>query len=253
MINRLRVSAPVVLLCAFLLPALSGCRWSSVGPVILTDVVTDIAGTAVLPTETPDIESELDEIDRLLERTIPGNIAYNVPSSMQLDETTDIQLLLSPSLTDTELEEMISSDDSVRTASVEITPQMQAELWVDDPDAFDIHPYHADARQLISSQEPTEWKWAITARKGGLQTLHLTLHRLVRYDDRDHWRKVQEYKADLAVRVTFGKWLANLDWKFLVVTAVAILGVPIAVWRVLAKYAASLRAWLARRGKDEGH
>lgn len=202
---------------------------------------------------TPDLQSVLEEIDRELERTIPGSIAHNVPSSMQLDETTDIQLLLSPSLVAGELEEMISAEGPVRTAAVEITPEMQAELWVDDPDAFEIHPYHADARQLVGNQEPTEWKWAITARKGGVQTLHLTLHRLVRYDGRDHWRKVQEYTADLEVHVTFGKWLARLDWKFLVGTAIAILGVPIAVWRVLSQHAGSFRAWLARHRKEEGH
>jgi hypothetical protein len=130
---------------------------------------------------------------------------------------------------------------------------MQAELWADDPDAFEIHPYHADARQLVSSQEPTEWKWAITAKKGGLQTLNLTLHRLVKYDDEDHWRKVQEYESALEVRVTFGKWLARLDWKFLVVTAIAILGLPIAVWRVLGQHFSSVRARLVRRRKPEEH
>jgi hypothetical protein len=135
---------------------------------------------------------------------------------------------------------------------VEITPEMQAELWADDPDAFDIHPYHADARQLVSNQEPTEWKWAITARKGGLQTLNLTLHRVVKYDGKDHWRKLQEYETTIQVKVTFRKWLAGLDWKFLVATAIAVLGLPVAVWKVLDQRLGHLRGWLAnRRGREE--
>jgi hypothetical protein len=80
--------------------------------------------TPVVSAEPPSVQSQIEEIDRLLERSVPGNIAHNVPTSMHLDQTIDIQLLLSPSLAAVELEQKIAGSDPVRTASVEITPEM---------------------------------------------------------------------------------------------------------------------------------
>jgi hypothetical protein len=75
---------------------------------------------------------------------------------------------------------------------------------------------------------------------------------VVRYEGEDHWRKLQEYEAAIEVRVTFGQWLASLDWKFLVATIFAILGLPVAVWKVLGQRLGPLWGRLAHRhGREE--
>ncbi len=168
------------------------------------------------PSQPSQPQSELEEIDKLLAQTMPANIAYNTPRSMLLDETREVQLLLSPSLSKEALSQRVTPSGQVVSAGINVTSRMQAELKPEDPEAFAIQPLHADAVQLVSNAEPTEWKWSISARKEGQHQLHLTLYRLVEYDGKEYWRKVKEYEDTLQVDVTLGQRLSRLDWYWVV-------------------------------------
>ena len=82
---------------------------------------------------------------------------------MNLEDTTTIQLLISPTLTKDQLEEEITAaeNQAVISSAVSITPRMKAELKSADPEAFNIQPLHDSAEQLISTGEPTEWEWLV--------------------------------------------------------------------------------------------
>jgi hypothetical protein len=173
--------------------------------------------------------SALDQVDAQLRQMMAGSLAYNAPSSMQLDEARTIQLLMSPSLSPDQLATQLSESGTVITATVNVTPRMRAELRSADPQAFVIQALHADAEQLLSTTEPTEWRWTITARKDGLQDLTLTVYRLVEYNGKDYWREVS-YKHDIQVQVTILQRLQQLNWEWLVGLAATGLLIP-AIWR----------------------
>jgi hypothetical protein len=184
-------------------------------------------------------KADFDQIDGLLKQTALGTIAYNKPDAMLLDETRQIQLLLSPVLSGEELGARVTPGGQVVTAAVRITSRMQAELKAEDPDAFDIQPLHADPVQLVAEDEPTEWKWSVTAQEEGQHRLHLTLHRLVEFDGKEYWRKVKEYEDPIVVDVTLGQRLARFDWYWAVGLVVAGLAFPAVWW------------WLDRRKKSK--
>lgn len=180
----------------------------------------------------------LEQIDTLLQDTFSGNLAYNAPQEMRLDETRNIQLLISPVLTSDELEQLITETDPVVSAAVSLTPRMKAELRSASPGSFDILALHDNPEQLLTNVEPTEWNWTVTAREQGQHSLVLTVYRLVEYDNQEYWRQLS-YTNNIEVKVTLGQRLMAFDWYWLAGIVLAGLLIP-AVWR-----------WLDRSKKGE--
>ena len=121
------------------------------------------APAAPSPTPPPD---PFKTIDSQMQSAMSGSIAHNAPSSMHLEDTVVIQVLVSPSISPEELQSRITESGPVVTAGLTITPKMKAELIPADPDAFHIQAVHDNAVQLLTSTEPTEWKWLVTAING---------------------------------------------------------------------------------------
>ncbi|HVN53662.1 MAG TPA: hypothetical protein VMT46_04975 [Anaerolineaceae bacterium] len=181
---------------------------------------------AAAATENP-IVGQLKEIDQLLE-TIQGNLAFNAPSAMNLEDTTTIHLLISPTLTKEELAKEINAaeNQAVITSAVNITPRMKAELKSADPEAFNIQPLHDSPEQLLSTGEPTEWKWLVQAKKEGKQDMTLSVYRLVEFEGKEYWRE-KSYEKNIEVKVTLIGLIRRFDWKWLVGLAVTGIAVPL--------------------------
>jgi hypothetical protein len=139
------------------------------------------------------------------------------------------------------LKEQISEPGDVQTsANVEITPQMKAELISADPDALAITPLHDDPIQVISGTQTTKWSWFVTAKKEGTQKLSLVIYRLVKYENKEDWRVVETYKADINIKVTLLNRLRALGWEWIVGPIIALLAI------------AAFRRWYGQR-KPEGN
>lgn len=169
--------------------------------------------------ETPlaSIEETLAEIDAQLSSTMLGNIAHSAPSNMQVDETAEVTLLVSPLLSSEELASEITAGGEIRTAAINITPWMHAELISPDPDAFSIRPLHGNAEQPLSTVEPTEWTWLVTAEEEGERRLLLIVSRLVQVEGRESWRQVEEYRYPIEVGITLGTRIKQVTaglWDF---------------------------------------
>lgn len=171
----------------------------------------------IIETPLASIEETLAEIDAQLSNTLLGNIAHSAPSNMQVDQTAEVTLLISPLLSPEELASEITADGEIKTAAINITPWMHAELISPDPDAFSIRPLHGNAEQPLSTIEPTEWTWLVTAEEEGGRRLILTISRLVQVEGRESWRQVEEYRYPIEVNITLGTRLKHVTaglWDF---------------------------------------
>jgi hypothetical protein len=171
----------------------------------------------IVETPAASIEEALAEIDAQLSDTLLGNIAHSAPSNMQVDETAEVTLLVSPILTSEELASEITDGGEIRTAAINITPWMHAELISPDPDAFSIRPLHGNAEQPLSNVEPTKWTWLVTAEEEGERRLILTVSRLVQVEGRESWRQVEEYRYPIEVDITLGTRIKQVTaglWDF---------------------------------------
>jgi hypothetical protein len=181
---------------------------------------TGCAGQAVQP----------DPVDVVLAASVEeGAVAYNAPETMRLNETVEIQVLLSKTIPGDELEQLLSaggiyfSDDEV-----EIADRMKATLQSEDEDAFDIRPLHSNDSQLVGSGR-TQWQWSVTARKPRAQKLTLVLERLVRFEEQGEWRFVDSYTRDIVISVTPIEWFVLGGWIW-VVLGVVLTGSAIGIW-----------------------
>jgi len=219
--------------------------WTIAGLVVLTLILAGCAPGATQPSVQP--TTEFTQVDNLIANALQGNMAYTTPTSMALDETQTIQLLISPSLSVEELEKQIqatSTANPVEGAQIKISPRMRAELTVGDPDSFIIQALHADPEQLISNLEPTEWKWLIQAKKEGRHVLTLTVYRLVEYQGKEYWR-AKSYQRDIHVNVTLPALLSRFDWKWLFGLIVPAVLVPL-FWRWVDQRSKASKASKAR-------
>ncbi len=201
----------------------------------------------------------LSEIDKQFETAIKANIAFNKPTQMKRDETTNVELILSPSWSEADLAtrivkrggfvtstaepgKLVAPDGqtvTVETSEVEITPRMKAVLISVDPDAFILEKVHDSAEQIISSVDPTIWRWAVTAKKEGTQTLEMVIYRLIKYEGKEYWHEVQTYKTNIVVEVTPLQKIETWDWKW--IASALLIPLVVAAW-----------GWLRNKKKKAG-
>jgi len=199
---------------------------------------------------TLSLDEELELVQAELNKSLKGKFTYAAPSSMRLNESLPIELLLNPSLSAEELGTQIVESSGLVTSTadpgvllttggdevkvvaneVDITPLMKAVLIAGDPQAFDIQPLHENEIQLVGKNTTTKWQWLVTPRKAGTQKIILVMYRQVNVDNREYWPSVETYRADIDVNVTFVQRLLMLDWKWIAGILASALLIP-AFWR----------------------
>ena len=220
-LQRLLITAILVLFSV-----LSAC-----GPAATVTSAPAPTSAVAVPTSGPlTVQEQLAQIDQVLSQSMKSSFAYNSPSSMKLDETATIELLLNPSVTTEQLESQITESGTVNSGTLNISPRMKAQLIAQNPEAFSIRSIPEDPIQLISGTDTTRWEWLVTARKSGTQTLTLIIYRLVQYEGQDYWREVETYKADIIVNVTIAQLIGSLDWKWILGILLSAIAIP-AFWR----------------------
>ena len=190
--------------------------------------------TAVIPDSTMALQSAFAQVDKQFEDVLKGNIAFNKPSQMRINETVSVQLILNPSVPESTLVSQIATQNglvtstanpgdfinpngekvSVGSGKIDITQRMRAVLLSPDPQAFVINQTNDNEEQAVGLTSTTTWRWFVTAKKKGPQTLNLIIYQLVNVDKKDFWHEVQTYQADIKVEVTAADWLESLDWKW---------------------------------------
>lgn len=129
-----------------------------------------------------------------------GNIAFNVPDELNLDDTAIIQLKLGLDTTIDQLSVMITSSGKKEGAHIEVSDRMEANLKGSN---FTITPVTPEI-QAINKAGITEWKWEIRPKSEGKQHLHLVVSMRFKVDGESVERAVQTFDKEIEIEVT--KW-----------------------------------------------
>lgn len=154
-----------------------------------------------------------------------ANIAFNSPQRMNLNETAQIQLLLSLQQPIDELRNAITAAGEREGATVRVSNRMEARL--SGPN-FQITAITTE-EQAIGSIDTVEWKWEIKPTVSGRHNLHLTLTALFTVDGAASRRAVRTFDKTIEVDVTAGQWASDFfgkNWQWLW----AAIFLPIAGW-----------------------
>ena len=254
-IAAVRTSAVATVIAQFTVTAAAFTPTASLLTETATGTLATTTHTATLPglpiqghiPIDPAFTAALKEVDQQFQESLRSNIAYNAPKTMKLDETITIELLLNPSLSQEQLATQLVERSDLLTSTMEpgqllteqggeveivtgrvtITDRMKAVLKSQKLGAFEIQELHDSAEQPISSVNTSKWRWSVTSKEQGEQTLELILYRLIKYDDNEYWYEVEAYRADISVKVTVSQWLASLDWKWFLGILVTALLIPL--------------------------
>lgn len=157
-----------------------------------TDVVP-----APLPKPTVPVATSTALVDEIVGQLQLGNIAFNTPIALNIEDTVTIHLAISQSAAVPELKKLISENGAVEGAQVLISNDMEAHL---SGAGFKITPVTQE-RQAVSSNL-TEWKWDITPTAEGHQQLHLSLDAIITVHDASLHRTIRTFDKPIEVQVT---------------------------------------------------
>ena len=127
-----------------------------------------------------------------------ANIAFNSPSTIKLDETAQLQLLLSLQKSIEELSRAIVEAGAREGAKVKVSNRMEARL---SGPTFQITAITTE-EQAIGSVDTIEWKWEIKPTVAGRHNLHLTLTALINVDGAATRSSVRTFNRTIEVEVT---------------------------------------------------
>jgi hypothetical protein len=162
---------------------------------------TPNATPGVTPSPSPEVP--VPEIDRILKRLDWGNIAFNMPDSMSLEEAKKVELLLGASHPPEELKKQIegkSIEGNIKIEKIQISEQMEAQLTGDGFNITRVTP----ERRAVSKAGITEWKWDVRAVQPGKLRLHLILNALV---------KIEGLEQPYTIRTFDKEYFVDVPWR----------------------------------------
>ncbi len=173
------------------------------------------------------------DVDRLLKQMDFGALAFNAPDELNIEDSCEIQLLLSLSETVEALKRDIVAVGRKMGATVRVTDKMEAHLV---GDMFQITPITPEI-QAVSRAQRTEWRWEVRPKQRGRHRLHLTLNAFVEVDGSSTPHTVRTFSKLIEVDVTPAQSVrrfveTNWQWVW------AAILVPLGGW-----------AWKARKRK----
>ncbi len=173
-------------------------------------------------------------VDRLLDKMEFGAIAFNAPSNININDSPQIQLLLSLAETVEKLKQSIVEEGEKVGATIRVSDRMEARLT---GYMFQITAITPEI-QAVSKSLETEWKWEIHPKKEGKHSLHLTLTALLEIDGHSTPRAIRTFDKKIEVTVTKTQKFINFfknNWQWLW----AAIFVPIVGWLWKRKKAAN--------------
>ena len=164
--------------------------------------------------QTAQVPQDRSPIDRILDRLAYGNVAFNAPEAINIQETAIIQLALSVDLTLDELKRKIEAAGVKQGWRIRISDRMEARLT---GPSFAITAITPEV-QAVSHSDLTEWKWEVKPSRSGRHNLHLTLSALLDVNGQSTPRSIRTFGKTIEVEVTWYQEVSSFvgtNWQWL--------------------------------------
>ncbi len=152
-----------------------------------------------LPPPTPN------SVDSLLDKMEFATIAFNAPAIINIDDSPQIQLILSLSEAVDEIKQSIIEEGERIGATIRVSDRIEARL---SGYMFQITAITPET-QAVSKSQRTEWKWEIYPKEEGQHKLHLTLTALLEIDGYSTPRSIRTFSKIIDVNVMATQKIGN--------------------------------------------
>lgn len=137
-------------------------------------------------------------VDMLLNNLKFGSIAFNVPANVNIEDSFQIQLILSLAADSEKLKLSIIEEGEKEGATVKVSNRMEARLTGAKFQIATITP----EIQAVSEISETVWRWEIFPKEEGKHKLHLAMLAFVEIDGNNTPRTVTTFHKIIIVDVT---------------------------------------------------
>lgn len=141
-----------------------------------------------------------------------GNIAFNYPPEMNIQDTVQIQLKISMGKTLNELKDVLTKPGIREGDSIKVASAVEAQLTGSDFTIERITP----AVQVVMKDSVTEWLWEIKPKNTGKHKICLTVTALL--GESKQWH-VKTFEKELTIRISIFQKLSNWSkahWEYLI-------------------------------------
>ena len=168
------------------------------------------------------------EVDNLVRNLPLGNVVFDPPRTMEVDDSATVSVVLSPTDSIEKLKQQLPQEhrkDAEVGADIKVSSRMKAALVGTYFDIKELRP----AIQAVTSIAPTTWRWTITAKEDGTQELSVQLMLFLEIDGKETPFLVKSFERTVEVEVTSlvrtRKFVEN-NWQWLASTIV----IPLGIW-----------------------
>ncbi len=154
-----------------------------------------------------------------------GNISFSAPPAMRYKRPTLVELLLSPSLSATALEDRLRNRSNAESAEIQVSNRMEARLT---GRGFAIEDRTPEL-QAVTTTAVTRWAWEVTPFEHGTRILHLSLSAHIVVENHDAPFVVRTFEREITVQITISQQISGFvqnNWEWLWAAVL----VPVAGW-----------------------
>jgi hypothetical protein len=189
----------------------------------------------------PPPDQLLGDIDQVVKQLPVASIAFNAPTTLGLNESTEMQLLLSLKEPVSELKGQLTEVGKKEGARVQVSDQVEARLT---GLGFRIEAITPET-QIVRQSATALWRWDVEATETGSQQLHLSVSALVAVDGVRTPAAIRTFDRDIDVNVTLGQRIVDVATEYSKAWAAALVPLAGLVGGLL------WRRWKRRRRRDE--
>ncbi len=159
------------------------------------------------------IRDSLIAINEAIKKLDFGDITFDAPLTIQVNEAHPVTLTLPPGKTIKDLNNMIKKDADRMGVDINVVGSLEASLSGRNFSISTITP----ETQALSEGGATEWKWEVTPTKEGAQNLHLSLSALINIGGKSTPKKIRTFDQKVEISAGFARkaknyFLNNWQW-----------------------------------------
>ena len=163
------------------------------------------AAPAQPETEAPPPDTSTTAVDQILSQLVLGDVAFNAPEKINIEDTVSIRVALSPDQGAAAVSARIEEPGKRIAETLQVSNLMQARLTGEGFKIVAVTP----EKQAVSSGI-TEWLWDVTPLKEGKHQLTLSMDALITVNGEVVPKTLRTYRKPIEVEVTTAQVAGNL-------------------------------------------
>lgn len=163
------------------------------------------AAPAQPETEAPPPDTSTTAVDQILSQLVLGDVAFNAPEKINIEDTVSIRVALSPDQGAAAVSARIEEPGKRIAETLQVSNLMQARLTGEGFKIVAVTP----EKQAVSSGI-TEWLWDVTPLEEGKHQLTLSMDALITVNGEVVPKTLRTYRKPIEVEVTTAQVAGNL-------------------------------------------